>query len=256
MKSRQLLWSLPYLLLLQYIRVSCQSYTYVDPESYAVYPQWLTTREGVAVFSFRASQADGLLFYVDSEGNGGNYLAVWLQDGQLKARTCVGDTAVKIETTFGQHLNDLQLHTLRIRHFDHEFHFYLDNELEPLGNLTYELHLTFRTYSSVFFGGIPTSHEADYEPAKTMKALAGCMANVSFSNNTISTLELELKIPTRTNELLQGCVDKCAGDDTLCNGGECVTSWSIPNGYFCDCSSAANVGEFCTSGEPYNASLV
>lgn len=253
MDSRQLLWSLPYLLLLQYIRVSCQSYTYVDPESYAEYPQWLTTREGVALFSFRASKADGLLFYLDSGGNGGHYLAIWLQDGQLKARTYVGGD-VPIETTFGQHLNDLQLHTLRIRHFDQEFDFYLDNV--PLGNLTYDLSLRFETHSSVFFGGIPTSYEADYEPAKSMNALAGCVENVSFADHSILNLDLELKVPTRTNELLEGCVDKCAGDNTHCNDGECVTSWSSPDGFFCDCSTAVDVGEFCTSGESYNTSLV
>lgn len=242
-----MLWSLPYLLLLQYIRVACQSYTYVKPESYAEYPQWLTTREGVAVFSFRASQANGLLFYLDSDSNGGHYLAIWLQDGQMKARTYVGGT-VPLETTFGEHLNDLQLHTLRIVHFDQEFDFYLDNV--RLGNLTYDLSLRFETHSSVFFGGLPTSYEADYEPAKTMNALAGCVENVSFADHSIGMLDLELRAPKTTNELLEGCVDRCTGDNTLCNDGKCVTSWSSPNGYFCDCSSAVNLGEFCTSGEP------
>lgn len=248
MDSRGLLRSLLYLFLLQYIRVACQSYTYVKPESYAEYKQWLTTRAGIAVFSFRASQADGLLFYLDSNDSGGHYLAVWLQDGQLKARTYVGGD-LPLETTFGEHLNDLRPHTLRIIHFDQKFDFYLDNSNVPLGNLTYDLDLRFATHSNVYLGGLPTSYLADYQPATTMHAVAGCVANVSFADHSINNLELQPRSPIRKNELLEGCVDRCAGDNTLCSDGECVTSWSSPNEYFCDCSSATNVGEFCTSGE-------
>lgn len=250
MESRSLLRSLPYLFLLQYIRVACQSYTYVKPESYAEYQQWLTTRAGIAVFSFRASQADGLLLYLDSNNNGGHYLAVWLQDGRLKARTYVGGDE-PLETTFGEHLNDLKVHTLRIIHFDQKFDFHLDNV--PLGNLTYDPSLRFEAHSNVFFGGLPASYDADYGPAMTMNAVAGCVANVSFADHSTSNLELQSRTPIMKNELLEGCVDRCAGDNSLCNDGECVTSWSSPNEYFCDCSSAVNVGEFCTSGKYCNA---
>lgn len=252
---RSLLWSLSYvLLLLHCIRVACQSesYTYTESESYVEYPQWLTTQEGLAVFSFRASQANGLLFYLDSDNNGGHYLVVWLQDGRLKARMEAGGDG-PLETTFGEHLNDLSFHKVLIKHFYQMFEFYLDDQPLRLGNITYDINLVFETQSSVFLGGLPSSYTADYEAAMSMHSLAGCVENVRFADNSIIGLDLEAKLPLRKHGLLEGCVDNCTSDVSRCNGGECVTSWSNPDGYFCDCSAATSVGENCASGEPLPA---
>ena len=242
MHCRSVWCSLPYLLLLHRIHVSCQLYTYAQPDSYAEFPQWHT---GLVDFSFRASRADGLLFYLDSLNNGGDYLVLWLQDGLLKARMDASGGDAPLETEIGSHLNDLGLHSLRIRHDYREFVFYLD-EL-PLESLSYDFDQQFDTRSNVFIGGLPDTYTADYEPAIEMAPLSGCIVNITFSDS-ISSLSLEPRPPITENELLDGCVDRCVVAE--CNGGECVTSWSAPNGYFCDCSEAAGVGESCTTGKP------
>ena len=243
MHCRGIWCSLLYSLLLHRVHVSCQSYTYAQPGSYAEFPQW---HNGLVDFSFRASRADGLLLYLDSLNNGGDYLILWLQDGLLKARADAGGPT-PLETTIGSHLNDIELHWLRIRHYDKQFAFYLDDL--PLQYLTYDLNLQFDTRSNVFIGGLPASYTADYEPVTALAPLSGCVEDVRFAEDSISPHSLESRAPITEHELLDGCVDRCI--DAECNDGECVTSWSIPSGYFCDCSEAAGVGESCTTGERY-----
>ena len=246
------LYSLPsslcLVLLIHCIRVTSQEpRTYAQLESYAEYPQWLTTSEGLAQFSFRASRSDGLLLYLDSNNSNGHYLAVWLQGGRLKARVEVGG-AEALETTFGEHLNDLDLHVVKIVHNDQEFKFFVDNAFR--GRLTYATHLVFTTKSRVFLGGMRSTYLPDYAGAAEMGPLAGCVEEVKFADNSIHNLRLETKEPLLEHQLLSGCVDECApvGGGAQCNGGRCITSWSSPDRYFCDCSGAGGVGEFCTEG--------
>jgi hypothetical protein len=186
---------------------------------------------------------------LDSLNNGGDYLILWLQDGLLKARADAGGPT-PLETTIGSHLNDIELHWLRIRHYDKQFAFYLDDL--PLQYLTYDLNLQFDTRSNVFIGGLPASYTADYEPVTALAPLSGCVEDVRFAEDSISPHSLESRAPITEHELLDGCVDRCI--DAECNDGECVTSWSIPSGYFCDCSEAARVGESCTTA-PRNYQL-
>ena len=255
MDGRSILWSLRYLcllLLVHCIRVACESYTYAQPDSYAKYPRWRTAQDGLAEFSFLTSQADALLFYLDSDNDSGNYLVIWLEGGRLKARTKVGTGAGSVlGTTFGEHLNDLNLHTLLIRHYDKQFTFHLDS-MDLVGNLTYDQsHLQFQTRSYVYIGGLPSSHVPDYEAAARIEPLAGCVKRVSFADDSIERLQMEPRDPVTKHQLADGCVDRCATTDANCGdgGGTCVRSWAVPGGYFCDCSAATNVGQSCNTGE-------
>ena len=225
------------------------AYTYARrPGSYAEYDRWSTTQDGLATFNFKTSQADALLFYLDSSGNGGNYLVVWLEDGRMNARIKVGSgqAAPLLETTFGLHLNDLRQHSLLIKHSRGTFEFYLNTE--KAGELRYNVKHLFQTLSQVYIGGLPTSYVPDYEAASEMQPLAGCVDGVRFADASPNIIELRPREPSATNELQEGCSDGCA-DDAQCNGGRCVQNWSRPDGFFCDCSSADNVGEFCTDRE-------
>ena len=218
--------------------------TYASPDSYAEFPQWYLTRDGRADLSFRASSEDGLLLYLDSSNNSGHYLAVWLQAGRLKVRLEVDDAA-PLEGSLGQHLNDLSRHDVTIVHYNQEFVVYL-NATDSI-MLTYDVELSFQTQSYVFIGGIPSSYSPDYAEIAEIGPLAGCIENVRFADNSIDPLFLEAKLPLTENQLQAGCLDACSADTdgTLCNGGRCVTSWSSPGGYFCDCSSSADVGDYC-----------
>ena len=220
--------------------------TFAFSGSYAEYPRWILTRKGLASFDFRASGERGLLLYLDSSGNSGHYLALWLQGGGITAWVEVGGEA-PLEATFGNHLNDLALHSVSIIHSNRTFQFLLDGT--ELASLQYSLGLTFDTQSGVYLGGLPASYDPDLSSVRQTGTLAGCLQNVKFANNSFSPNDLQLRLPMEENELHVGCVDQCASDQTACNGGQCVTSWSLPRGYFCDCSSADGAGEDCTEGE-------
>lgn len=230
-------------LLVHFLRVaSGAQYTYAGrPGSYARYERWNTGQDGVATFSFKTSQADALLFYLDSSGNGGNFLVVWLEEGRMNARIEVG-SAGPLDTRFGRHLNDLASHSLLITHTQSRFEFHLDGN--KAGEVRYDFGHIFQTRSSVYIGGLPTSYEPDYGPAASLEPLAGCVDNVKFADGSPNSIQLRSRDPQETNELEEGCVDGC--ENAQCNGGRCVQNWSRPGGYFCDCSSAENVGEFCT----------
>ena len=221
------------------------SYTYARrPGTYVEYDRWRTTQDGLATFNFKTSQADALLFYLDSSGNGGNFLAVWLEDGVMNARIKVGSgsAAPLLETTFGDHLNDLSQHSLLIKHSRGTFEFYLDDA--KAGELRYNVKHLFQTRSQVYIGGLPASYEPDYESASQLQPLAGCIDGVRFADASPNIIELRSRDPSATNGVQEGCSDGCA--DAQCNGGRCVRNWSRPDGFFCDCSAADNVGEFCT----------
>ena len=220
--------------------------TFAFLDSYAEYPRWILTRKGLASFDFRASGESGLLLYLDSSGNSGHYLAVWLQGGGITARVEVGGEA-PLEATFGNYLNDLALHSVSIIHSNRAFRFLLDGT--ELASLQYSLELTFDTQSGVYLGGLPDSYEPDLSSVRQIGALAGCLQDVKFANNSSFPIDLQLRLPMEENELQVGCVHQCARDQAACNGGRCVTSWSLPLGYFCDCSSADGAGEDCTEGE-------
>ena len=220
--------------------------TFTSPDSYAEYPRWILTRDGLAVLSFRASREDGLLLYLDSSGGSGHYLAVWLQGGRVVVRVEVGEDD-PLEASFGEHLNDLNLHTLKIVHTEREFKFLLNNTEEAA--LSYNLERTFSTQSNVFVGGLPSSYEPDLAEVWDVVPLAGCVENVRFANDSVFQITLQPRQPIAENALQVGCVDACANGEAECNGGRCVTSWFVPGGYFCDCSSADGVGEHCSEGE-------
>lgn len=220
--------------------------TFTSQDSYAEYPRWILTRDGLAVFSFRASRGDGLLLYLDSSGTSGHYLAVWLQGGRMAVKVEVGEDE-PLEASFSEHLNDLNLHTVNILHTDREFTFFLNGTEQA--ELQYSLSLTFSTQSNVFVGGLPISYEPDLAEVRDVGPLAGCVQNVKFANDSTFPITLQPRQPIAENELQAGCVDECASGQAECNGGRCVTSWFVPAGYFCDCSSADGVGEHCNEGE-------
>ena len=227
------------------------AFTFMEPDSYAEYPRWRTSQDGLAEFLFRTSQTDGLLFYLDSiTSESRDYLAVWLEDGRLRGRMEAGGSESEgeapLETTFGEHrFNDLVWHELHIRHFQNKFEFYVDGSLQ--GNLTYDLQLRFETGSSVYVGGLPSSYDADFEAVTTFKSLAGCVRGVKFANDSIQQLMLRARDPDSQNGLLDGCLDGCGGASSVCNGGECVKDWASPGGFFCDCSQTSYFGRFCNT---------
>ena len=249
METASLLVALPWLLIVLICSgqtAGQDARTFTSPDSYAEYPRWILTRDGLAVLSFRASRENGLLLYLDSSGNSGHYLAVWLQGGRIAVKVEVGEDE-PLEANFGEHLNDLNLHTLSIVHTQREFKFVLNDTEEAA--LPYDLMLAFSTQSNVFVGGLPSSYEPDLLEVWGVGPLAGCVQDVEFANDSFFPLALQPRQPIAENALQVGCVDECVSGQAECNGGRCVTSWFVSGGYFCDCSSADGVGEHCSEGE-------
>lgn len=245
-------WLLLLLLLYSCLRVAqtSETYTYMGKESYAEYPRWRTAQDGLAEFAFRTSQADAILFYLDSIISASqDYLALWLDNGRIRARMEAGGTASDgggpLETVFGEHFNNLHWHSVHIKHFRRKFEFYIDDVLQ--GNLTYDLDQTFEAGSYVYIGGLPSSHNAHYDAASSIKSLAGCIKDVSFADDSIVPLQMRPKSPLSTNKLSDGCLDGCATSN--CNDGVCVKNWGNAGGSFCDCSEATDAGQFCNISE-------
>lgn len=214
---------------------------------YVEYGQWLASVDGLASFSFTTSQENALLFYVDSSGDGGNYLAVWLEGGKMKVRMNVdGDPHSPQVAEFGQHLNNLTSRTLSILHVSGTFDFTIGADS---ARLNYRIGLHFPTRSHVFIGGIPASYEPDYAAVATLNRFAGCMDEVKFANNSVSPVNMRPGRALIKEGFRAGCADACADDATRCNGGLCVRSWTRSEGYFCDCSSTDRAGQHCNEGK-------
>ena len=169
----------------------------------------------------------------------------------MRARCEVSGTLSETQT-FGQHLNNLKVSTLEIAHVGNQFEFYLGSERQS--SLKYDLNMRYQPTTRVYIGGLPSSFVPAYRAEREMNSLVGCLGDVMFADHSSLIIDLQAREPVRTNQLSDGCVDGCADAD--CNGGRCVPSWATPRGYFCDCSSASGVGEFCNTGEPRNSNAL
>ena len=244
--------SLCFLLLGQALRVaSGEAFTFSRrPGSYAEYEQWRTSQDGLAKFDFLTSQADAMLFYLESNINGMNYLLLWLEEGRMRARVRVGDPATTLEATFGNHLNDLSRHSVLVKHSQNTFQFHLGRQ--KVAEIRYEVPLLFQTGSNVFIGGLPASLSPASVQAAALQPFAGCVEEVRFADDSTELIKLRARPTVATSGLQEGCLNSCSDDDggARCNGGECVRSWAAGDeGFMCDCSQTASVGPRCTRRE-------
>ena len=225
------------------------SRTFLGSGSYAEFPQWLTTTEGLAHFSFITSAPSGLLFYIDSTGTSGDYLLLQLQSGSVTVEVRVGgnvpsSTQETHRETLGEHLNDNLLHNIRIVHANSRFSFTLDGSIDR--DILYSLDLNFDTRGSVYFGGIPESYAPDAQ-FDTSSIFIGCLQDIQFANNSFFPFSVMRKQPLDENNLRSRCVDPCA--NISCNGGVCVSQWPTEETAFCDCRDTNRAGPTCSDGK-------
>ena len=227
------------------------SRTFLGAGSYAVFPRWIATTQGLAELSFITSAPSGLLLYIDSMESSGDYLLLLLENGSVTVEVRVGGSAellspVVLEGRIGEHLHDNQLHSIRIQHIDSLFIFILD------GNSPSELELEFQypqdlfldTRGQVFSGGIPESYVPDAQFDTSLNFI-GCLQDIQFVNN--SFFSLQFLQPLEESGVMPGCVDPCS--NVSCNGGECVPQWPTSETAFCDCRNTGRAGPTCSDGK-------
>ncbi len=228
-----------------------RSKTFHSTESYAVYPQWLASIEGRCEFHFRTSQEDGILLYIDGDGElPKRYLYMGLIGGRITVEVKVGSSDT-LTGSFGEHLNDNSLHKVTIIHNNKEFYFRLNNT--DAATLQYDLQLSFESRSRTFFGGIAPTHLPDLYTVLMQVSFVGCLVDIEFANDTSDAFSLAYEPPFESRDVADGCEDPCQsqGGQSLClNNGICLSLWEGEGRALCDCRETLplRVGQRCNEG--------
>ncbi len=227
---------------------SINSRTFYSTQSYAIYPQWLASTDGRCEFSFKTSQENGILIYID--GNGElplRFLYVELKGGQVAVTINVG-APESLTGVFGEHLNDNQLQTITIIHSNKEFDFRLNGT--SVARLQYDHQFSFESRSRTFFGGLSPTHVPDLDLSQVN--FIGCLQDIKFANGTSDAFSLAPQPPFSTRNVTVGCEDPCDSleQNPCMNGGVCLTLWEGGGTALCDCrdSSPLKVGQHCNEG--------
>lgn len=228
-----------------------RSRTFHSAQSYAVYPQWLASAEGICEFQFRTSQGNGILLYIDGNGEQPiRYLFMELRDGQIHVEISVG-APEQLRGSFGECLNDNNLHTVTVTHSSKEFVFRLNGTIAVV--LQYDLHFSFESRSRTFFGQLPPTHIPDLLTVLMQVGFIGCLEDIEFANDTSDAFSLRYQPPLSSTGVTEGCADPCGaqGSPSPClNGGVCLTLWEGEGTALCDCRGASpkRVGQRCAEG--------
>ena len=225
-----------------------QTSKFLNSESFAEYPPWVVVSQGLLKLSFRTSESDGLLLYMDDGFTNGNFFRTRLLNGVLNIDLLGNDFSTlpqPVAEVLGEHLNDNCLHNVSVRqdHTNAQFMISLDN-LAPV-TMTYR---EFETTSSLFVGGISSSLRPATSNVTDDPHFVGCLVDIQYSNTSTVIEQLEYILPITdknvVNNLGENCVDPCEG--VSCGSGVCIARW--PTG-FCDCRGTNMLGESCTEGE-------
>lgn len=220
------------------------SRTYLGGGSYSQYPPWRAITEGRCQFSFRTSELNGTLLYVDSSGCSGDYLYLRLRNGGIQLRIRVG-TAGELQESFGEHLNDNQLHDVHILHNRGQFSVSMDGSTVAMVSSPPGVENTLDTHSHVFIGGIPDSYIPDLEYVSSEQNFVGCVENITFADDSTLSTSLMYRMPTAERNVRIGCEVPCVTDP--CNSGTCIPRWPVEN-VFCDCRNTLQAGTTCSEG--------
>ena len=217
--------------------------TFLGGGSYAVYPQWLITDEGLCEFTFATSQLNGSVFYMDGAEGSEDFLYIQLLEGKIAVDIGIGRPQLRLQAHFGENINDNQPHNVTIIHNSKQFEFRLDGTLVATLNYSDTSSPDFR--SQVHFGGVSDSH-AGLASVLSDTSFAGCLQSIQFANCSIAPTMLFNREPLIENRVQNGCSDPCQRNS--CNGGRCIRQWGTDVGYYCDCRDTLRAGPTCLEG--------
>ena len=214
--------------------------------SLAEFPQWLTLGQGLARLTFRTSESNGFLFYMDGSGLTEHYMFIRLQGGRVAVDIGL-DNSETLQGEFGSELGDNATHTITILHEFMLFDFELDGSI-ALSISANSAHLDTRSH--VFFGGLPEGYSPHLPAAASEASFAGCLEAAQFANGSLQFVDIFTLSPIRENGVVLGCSDPCAGVN--CGTGVCVPRWiggdDMRGVSFCDCNGTGLAGSNCASG--------
>ena len=236
--------------LIAHCQQTSNSKTFLNSESFEEYPPWVVVSQGLLKLSFRTSESDGLLLYMDDGMINGDFFRTRLLNGVLNIDLLGNDFFTStlpqpVSEVLGEHLNDNCLHNVSVLrdHTNTQFVISLDN-LAPV-TMTYT---EFATSSSLFVGGVSSTLRPATSNVTDDPHFVGCLVDIQYSNTStvIDQLEYILPIDDKNveNNLGGNCVEPCEG--VSCGSGVCIARW--PTG-FCDCRGTNMLGESCTEGE-------
>ena len=187
--------------------------TFSGDSSYVVLPQWVATTEGLFTLRFRTSEPEGLLAYMDSDGESGqHYLLLELFSGKLRVMASLSSSpADKLQAELGSDLNDDQFHTVLVKHTSRRFVIQLDGgemtdstteggagsstgtssatkDLSSDNNIVifnYSSGLTFETRTHVYMGGIP-QESSTASPSPPSSSPSSSSSSPPFPSSTSS----------------------------------------------------------------------
>ena len=221
--------------------------SYLSNDSYSQYPPWIPESQGLLVFTFRTTQPNCLLVYMDSGQPGlGQFFKLSLVQGVLEARV-FGLSFKSEQFTTGEGLNNNENHTISIElnTVASQFTMTLD-DLQP-EMFSYHPFFPHIGIGGLYFSGIPNNIDVVSESlVRDDENFNGCLMNVRYSNDSTSESDLMAVSLLVENAVTEGCADLCEGVE--CGGGVCVELYPVG---FCNCRGTGMLGASCTEGKLY-----
>ncbi|CAH7058248.1 Cntnap4 [Phodopus roborovskii] len=143
----------------------------------------------------------------------------------------VGNGPFEISVQSPTHFNDNQWHHVRVERNMKEASLQVDELLPKIQAAPTDGHVLLQLNSQLFVGGTATRQ----------RGFLGCIRSLQLNG---MALDLEERA-TVTPGVQPGCRGHCGSYGKLCrHGGKCREK---PSGFFCDCSSSAYAGPFCSN---------
>lgn len=236
--------------------------SYLTNESFTLYPPWIVqaSNQGSIRFSFRTSQQNGLLLYMDGNAFGDDipslaivqYFKLSVVNGTLAVEIFDLDTLNPSITIIREHINDGQVHTVLINHQKNTGTGSLTIMLDGYITLTYQLFSNEDIGASGLYIAGVNGHQSLMDRANTDIHFVGCIMDLRYSNDSIQDNDLLPQAPMVEEEsVVEQCVDPCEGVN--CGGGVCVGTFPVGT---CDCRNTGLLGPDCTEGMCYVAPCV
>lgn len=210
------------------------------------YPPWVVDSEGMIILSFRTSESDALLLYMETGTSRQGYFRVRLLNGalniDLSRRPSPFQMYEHVVEVLGEHLNDNRLHNVSVirNRASNQYEISLDN----VNSVTISLGATSTATGSLYIGGVPKTLVPVTDSLLDDTHFIGCLEDIKYSNTSILIDQLEHHAPVVENGVRENCVDPCSGVN--CGSGVCVPRW--PTG-FCNCQATDLLGVSCTEGK-------